>query len=138
MGYIYNIERSELIALRAAHYDDVEAELVTGTRSRSRSGQGASDYDVSPSHPLTNASRYQEYMVTGRLEALQGPRVVYSVFPTDLPSDEKHNMQLDPKYIPQPTVNNGLSSAFHLPIGVNIAYDTSSILLFVLYLISFF
>ena len=54
----------------------------------------------------------------------------YWVFPTDLPSDDKHNMQLDPKYIPQPTVNTRLSSAFHLPIGVNIAYDANSIMTF--------
>ena len=47
----------------------------------------------------------------------------YWVFPTDLASDDKHNMQLDPKYIPQPIVNNRLSSAFRLPIGVNIAYE---------------
>jgi hypothetical protein len=67
-------------------------------------------------------------MVTGRLEVLQGPRVEYWVFPTDLPSDDKHNMQLDPKYIPQPTVNNRLSTAFHLPIGVNIAYDPNSLM----------
>ena len=73
-------------------------------------------------------------MVTGRLEVLQGPRVEYWVFPTDLASDDKHNMQLDPMYIPQPTVNNRLSSVFHLPIGVNIAYDSSSVMLFIPYL----
>ena len=77
-------------------------------------------------------------MVTGRLEVLQGPRVEYWVFPTDLPSDDKHNMQLDPKYIPQPTVTNRLASAFHLPIGVNIAYDASSIMPLVLYLTDIF
>ena len=64
-------------------------------------------------------------MITGRLEVLQGPMVAYSVFPTDLPSDDKHNMQLDPKYIPRPTVNKRLASAFHLPIDVNMVYDTS-------------
>ena len=52
----------------------------------------------------------------------------YWVFPTDLPSDDKHNMQLDLKYIPQPTVNSRLSSAFHLPIGVDIAYDSNSLI----------
>ena len=77
-------------------------------------------------------------MVTGRLEVLQGPRVENWVFPTDLPSDDKHNMQLDPKHIPQPTVNNRLSSAFHLPIGVNIAYDTNPIVPLVSYLTVFF
>ena len=67
-------------------------------------------------------------MVTGRVEVLQGPRVEYWVFPMDLPSDDKHNMQLDPKYIPQPVVNNRLASAFHVPIEMNTAYDTSSII----------
>jgi hypothetical protein len=57
--------------------------------------------------------------------------MAYQVFPTDLPSDDKHNMQLDPKYIPQPTVNNRLASAFHLPIGMNIAYDANPIILLV-------
>ncbi len=73
-------------------------------------------------------------MVTGRQEALQEPRLEYWVHPMDLTSDDKNNMQLDPKYIPQPTVNNRLSSAFHLPIGVNIAYDANSVMPLVPYL----
>ena len=52
----------------------------------------------------------------------------------DLTSDDKHNMQLDHEYIPQPTVNSRLSSAFHLPIGVNIAYGPNSKLPFAPYL----
>ena len=62
----------------------------------------------------------------------------YWVFPTDLASDDKHNMQLDPKYIPQPIVNNRLSSAFHLPIGVNIAYVICYFVPLVSYLTSLF
>ena len=77
-------------------------------------------------------------MVTGRLEVLQGPRVEYWVFPTDLLSDDKHNMQLDPKHIPQPIVNNRLSSGFHLPTGVNIAYDANCFIPLVSYLTSLF
>ena len=68
-------------------------------------------------------------MVTGRLEVLQGPGVEYSVFPIMvLQRDDKHSMQLDSKYIPQAIVNNRLGSAFHVPIGMNTAYDTSSII----------
>src|ERR1700733_4753183 len=52
----------------------------------------------------------------------------------DLTSDDRHNMQLDPKFIPKPAVNNRLSSAFHLPIGTNIAYDTNSVMPLVPYL----
>ncbi|KAH9047539.1 hypothetical protein EDB83DRAFT_2267127 [Lactarius deliciosus] len=84
------------------YYDDAKVEWAT--RFRSHYGDGAS------------------YMVTGRQEVLQEPRLEYWVYPVDLTSDDKHNIQLDPKYIPQPTVNSRLSSAFHLPIGVNIAF----------------
>jgi len=100
--YVDGVTTTQSVGWRdpAGYYDEVEVER--GTRFRSHFGQ--------------------EYMVTGRLEVLQGPRVEYWVFPMDLPSDDKHNMQLDPKYIPQPTVNNRLSSAFHLPIGVDIAF----------------
>jgi hypothetical protein len=55
--FIINFKHSELIVLRAAHYDDVEAER--GTRFRTHPGQGASVYNMSSSHPLVNASRYQ-------------------------------------------------------------------------------
>jgi hypothetical protein len=86
-----------------------------------------------PIHRLANAY-ISEYRVTGRLEVLQRPRMAYWVFPMDLPSDDKHNMQLDPKYTPQPIVNNRLASAFHLPIDVNIAYGSSSFMPLVPYL----
>jgi hypothetical protein len=52
-----NFKQSELIVLRVAHYDDVEAER--DTRFRTHPGQGASVYNMSPSHPLADASRYQ-------------------------------------------------------------------------------
>ncbi|KAI9444051.1 hypothetical protein H4582DRAFT_1918933 [Lactarius indigo] len=99
--YIDGVIATQSVGWRdpAGYYDDVEVEW--STRTRSHYGQ--------------------EYMVTGRQEALQEPRLEYWVYPTDLTSDDKHNMQLDPRFIPQPTVNNRLSSAFHLPIGVNIA-----------------
>ncbi|KAI0302831.1 hypothetical protein B0F90DRAFT_1809754 [Multifurca ochricompacta] len=42
--------------------------------------------------------------------------------PIDLTSDDKHSMQLDPQYIPNPTVNDRLSSMFHVPVGTDIAF----------------
>ncbi|KAH9047121.1 hypothetical protein EDB84DRAFT_1462824 [Lactarius hengduanensis] len=100
--YIDGVIATQSVGWRdpVGYYDDVEVEW--GTRPRSHYGQ--------------------EYVVTGRQEVLQEPRLEYWVYPMDLTSDDKHNMQLDPKYIPQPTVNNRLSSAFHLPIGVNVAF----------------
>ncbi|KAI9429455.1 hypothetical protein H4582DRAFT_2149461 [Lactarius indigo] len=89
-----------LIILGAGYYDDVEIER--GTSLRSHYGQ--------------------EYMVTGRQEVLQEPRLEYWVYLTDLMNDDKYDTRPDPKFTTRPTVNNRLSSAFHLPIRVNIAY----------------
>jgi hypothetical protein len=43
----------------------------------------------------------------------------------DLTSDDKHNMQLNPEYIPSPAMNERFSSGFHVPISMDIAYDWS-------------
>lgn len=42
----------------------------------------------------------------------------------DFTSDDKHNMQLNPDHIPSPAVNERLSSKFHLPIFMDIAYES--------------
>jgi hypothetical protein len=47
----------------------------------------------------------------------------------NLSSDDKHKMQLDPKYIPGPIVNDRFSSRFHMPITMDIAYDSDSVVL---------
>jgi hypothetical protein len=44
----------------------------------------------------------------------------------DLSSDDKQKMQLDAKYIPGPMVNDRLSSHFHMPMTMNIAYESDS------------
>ncbi|KAI0246219.1 hypothetical protein BJV78DRAFT_1286673 [Lactifluus subvellereus] len=74
------------------------------------------------SHYGAPYSHGQEYWVTGRREALQGPKLEFSVHLMNLTSDDRQNMQLDPKYIPKPTVNDRLSSAFYVPIGMDIAF----------------
>ena len=65
-------------------------------------------------------------MITGRRQAFQEPKLEIWVHLMDLTSDDKHNMQLDPNYIPNPVVNDRLSSGFHIPITMNIAYGSES------------
>lgn len=50
----------------------------------------------------------------------------------DLTSDDKHNMQLDPTYIPRPITNDRLSSTFYFPVGMDIACASSFITRFAL------
>jgi hypothetical protein len=65
-----------------------------------------------------------EYVITGRRQVVQESKLEICVHLMDLTSDDKHNMQLDPNYIPSPAVNDRLSSGFHIPITTNIAYET--------------
>lgn len=44
-------------------------------------------------------------------------------------SADKQNMQLNPKHIPSPTVNERLSYSFHVSIGMEIAYGSTFVAL---------
>ncbi|KAH9027352.1 hypothetical protein EDB84DRAFT_1500330 [Lactarius hengduanensis] len=58
-----------------------------------------------------------DYRVTGRWEMPkmhQVPQIELRVHPMDLTSDDRHNMQLDPKHVPIPNINDRLSSSFRL------------------------
>ena len=46
-----------------------------------------------------------------------------------LTNDDRHDMQLNPKHIPHPTVNDRFLSCFHLSIGSDIAYDSDFVIL---------
>ena len=70
---------------------------------------------------------WAEYWITGRLETLKDQELELRVHLMNLSSDDKHNMQLDAKYIPRPIVNDRLSSRFHLPMAMVIAYEFDSV-----------
>ncbi|KAH9027877.1 hypothetical protein EDB85DRAFT_1892774 [Lactarius pseudohatsudake] len=61
--------------------------------------------------------RRLDYRVSGRWEMPkmhQVPQIELRVHPMDLTSDDRHNMQLDPKHVPTPTINDRLTSSFRL------------------------
>ena len=61
--------------------------------------------------------------ITGRLEVLetnQESELKLWIHPMDLTSDDKHNMQLDPKHIPAPTISDRLSSSLLLPTSLEL------------------
>jgi len=49
----------------------------------------------------------------------------------DLTSDDKHNMQSNPKHVPNPVVSDRRSVTFHLPLGLQIVYESDVLQLFV-------
>jgi len=63
------------------------------------------------------------FRVMGRWEEPQihqMPEIRLWIHLMDLTSDDRHKMQLDPKYVPTPTVNNRLSSWFSFPLGAEL------------------
>jgi len=65
-----------------------------------------------------------EYWITGHRQALKGQRLEFRVHLMALTTDDRHNMQLNPKHTPSPSVNDRSSSCFYLSIGNDIAYES--------------
>ncbi|KAI9443805.1 hypothetical protein H4582DRAFT_1846182 [Lactarius indigo] len=64
----------------------------------------------------------QDYKVTGRRKASQLPQIRLRVRLVDLTSDDRHNMQLDTKYIPTPTIDNRFPLWFHISPWAKLAF----------------
>ncbi|KAI0253465.1 hypothetical protein BJV78DRAFT_1153081 [Lactifluus subvellereus] len=95
-----------------------DTKLISHDRINAQRGDSSSSYHGS-------SSPYgQEYVITGRRESPQEPKLEFWVHLMDLASDDRHNMQLDPQYTPNPAVNERLSCAFRLPLDMDIAYES--------------
>ena len=68
----------------------------------------------------SSRSLCQGYNVTGRIDVLEEPHLEFRVHLIDLKTDDSHNMQLDPKHIPVPIVNDRRHGTFRLPLGLRI------------------
>ena len=73
-----------------------------------------------------NVPGIEDFKVIGRTEVLEEPNLEFRVHLMDLTSDDKHNMQSNPKHIPNFVVSNRLSGVFHLPIDYSIVYVSHS------------
>ena len=54
------------------------------------------------------------YSIKGRQESQQNQEIEYHVHTLRLRADQKHNLQLDPSYVPTPMINNRLSQSFRV------------------------
>jgi hypothetical protein len=68
----------------------------------------------------------KDYKVTGRIVELEEPKLEFRVYPMDLAGDDRRNMQLNPKHVPNPVVSDKRSGGFHLPLGLRIVYAASN------------
>ena len=55
------------------------------------------------------------YFISGRKESLQNQEIEYKVHILRLLADQRHNLQLDPSYVPIPVLNERLSQSFRVP-----------------------
>jgi hypothetical protein len=60
-------------------------------------------------------NRLDSYFISGRKESLQNQEIEYQVHILRLLADQRHNLQLDPSYVPTPVLNERLSQSFNLP-----------------------
>ena len=57
----------------------------------------------------------ESYFLSGRIETLKNQEIECKVHILRLLTDQKHNPQLDPTYVPIPVPNNWLSHSFRVP-----------------------
>jgi hypothetical protein len=69
--------------------------------------------------------RIDSYFISGRKESLQNKEIEYKIHILRLLADQRHNLQLDPSYIPIPVLNERLSQSFHVPPEIAVKCVTS-------------
>ncbi|KAI9511015.1 hypothetical protein F5148DRAFT_1281300 [Russula earlei] len=65
---------------------------------------------------------FPEYKVAGRRVEPVEPKLKFRIHLMDLTSDDKYNMQSNPKHVPHPVVSDRRSVPFHLPLGLHIVF----------------
>ncbi|KAI0302836.1 hypothetical protein B0F90DRAFT_1667445 [Multifurca ochricompacta] len=64
----------------------------------------------------------RERSTSGRHELLPEEEIEYQVHLLHLHTDQRHNLQQDPSFVPTPVVNQRLSGSFHVPPGTLVKY----------------
>ena len=98
------------------HIDDVQPE------KRGPLTLGAYFWVLTQRSPQLTCPGQSGFKVIGRTEVSEGPKLEFRVHLMDLTSDDKHNMQLNHKHVPNPVVSARRSGVFRLPLGHRIVY----------------
>jgi len=68
-----------------------------------------------PVHPLACLISWTEtYFISGRQESLQSQEIEYQVHTLRLRAEQSHNIQLDPSFVPTPTLAERLTHSFRV------------------------
>ncbi|KAH9171607.1 hypothetical protein EDB89DRAFT_1906886 [Lactarius sanguifluus] len=109
-------EEKELKVARAEFVQQIED--LCRERSRSRNSIYIDDFRTKKEDHLASDS----YFIGGRKETLQYQEVEYKIHILRLLADQKHNLQLDPSYVPVPVLNERLSQSFRVPSETVVKY----------------
>ena len=59
-------------------------------------------------------NQLESYFISGQKETLQDQEIEYKVHILRLLAGQRHNLQLDPSYVPTPVFNERLSQSFYV------------------------
>ncbi|KAI0290685.1 hypothetical protein BC826DRAFT_1176746, partial [Russula brevipes] len=110
------IEREERKALSAALVDFIR------NINKTSAGRGPCVAHIDGVHRRRKGFGSPEYGVTGYKKALEEPKLAFRLHLMDITRDDRHNMKLNPRHLPNPVVSNPRSGLFHLPLGLKIIF----------------
>jgi hypothetical protein len=70
-------------------------------------------------------NRLDSYFISGRKEIMKNQEIEYKVHILRLLADQRHNLQLDPSYVPTPVLNERLSQSFYVSSEDVVKYASS-------------
>ncbi|KAF8491332.1 hypothetical protein F5888DRAFT_1057818 [Russula emetica] len=109
-------EEKELGILRSEFVHLIEDS--TRERCRSRRSIHVNNFAAKKEHYYSPVS----YSIKGHQESLQNQEIEYHVHTLRLRADQKHNLQLDPSYVPTPMINYRLSQSFRASSDTVVKY----------------
>jgi hypothetical protein len=58
------------------------------------------------------------YRVSGKRVIRKDPAICYSVYPLHFTEHDKHEMQMDPEFVPTPSISERFSAYINIPVGL--------------------
>ncbi|KAF8967726.1 hypothetical protein BDZ97DRAFT_507114 [Flammula alnicola] len=107
---IENQRRERYLELRSTLVQELQSESAATNEERvlylGKLVESASRYFAAPG---------RNFSVTAKEKSRTQPLLEYTIHTLELTSDHRHNVQLDPKFVPTPQINERFSCSFRLP-----------------------
>ena len=120
------VQRIEALCRKSSRSYVIYSSIRSSLTQRRRSSVYIDDFRTKKEHQYAAGSlghverkayphyRLDSYFISGRKETLQDQEIEYKVHILRLLADQKHNLQLDPSYVPTPVLHERLSQSFYV------------------------